>query len=180
MAKRRVAVMNTAFRDGFQSVYGARVFTPDFLPALEAARALAAEGVHATVVNCRFLKPYDRTVFQEMVRSHPVVVTVEEGQVSNGFGAYMTREIDELELELAKSSLVDSLPLLFDTATEAQFFLPIATSLAFGIVFATVITLLLVPSLYMILADLDRWWSDRNEVATEKLVGNSSAGQDPA
>jgi pyruvate carboxylase subunit B len=30
--------MNTAFRDGFQSVYGARVHTKDFLPALEAAR----------------------------------------------------------------------------------------------------------------------------------------------
>lgn len=30
--------MCTAFRDGFQSVYGARVQTPDFLPALEAAR----------------------------------------------------------------------------------------------------------------------------------------------
>ncbi len=30
--------MCTAFRDGFQSVYGARVFTDDFLPAIEAAR----------------------------------------------------------------------------------------------------------------------------------------------
>ncbi|MCH9022367.1 MAG: biotin/lipoyl-binding protein [Planctomycetes bacterium] len=30
--------MNTSFRDGFQSVYGARVFTRDFLPAVEAAR----------------------------------------------------------------------------------------------------------------------------------------------
>ena len=30
--------MNTSFRDGFQSVYGARVFTADFLPAVEAAR----------------------------------------------------------------------------------------------------------------------------------------------
>jgi hypothetical protein len=36
-----------------------------------------------------------------------------------------------------------------------------AISLAFGIVFATVITLLLVPSLYMILDDLDRWWTAR-------------------
>ena len=35
---KRVSFMCTAFRDGFQSVYGARVFTPDFLPALEAAR----------------------------------------------------------------------------------------------------------------------------------------------
>ncbi len=38
MAKKRVSVMNTSFRDGFQSVYGARVATDDFLPALEAAR----------------------------------------------------------------------------------------------------------------------------------------------
>lgn len=30
--------MCTAFRDGFQSAYGARVLTPDFLPAVEAAR----------------------------------------------------------------------------------------------------------------------------------------------
>jgi len=36
--KKRVAVMNTAFRDGFQSCIGARVFTEDFLPALEAAK----------------------------------------------------------------------------------------------------------------------------------------------
>jgi len=38
MAKKKVTFMCTAFRDGFQSVYGARVFTPDFLPAVEAAR----------------------------------------------------------------------------------------------------------------------------------------------
>lgn len=38
MAKKLVKVMNTAFRDGFQSVYGARVLTQDFLPAVEAAR----------------------------------------------------------------------------------------------------------------------------------------------
>ena len=38
MAKKKVQFMCTAFRDGFQSVFGARVFTPDFLPAVEAAR----------------------------------------------------------------------------------------------------------------------------------------------
>jgi pyruvate carboxylase subunit B len=37
MAKKLVSVMNTSFRDGFQSVYGARVKTQDFLPAVEAA-----------------------------------------------------------------------------------------------------------------------------------------------
>ena len=35
---KRIDFMCTAFRDGFQSVYGARVQTPDFLPAREAAR----------------------------------------------------------------------------------------------------------------------------------------------
>jgi pyruvate carboxylase subunit B len=35
---KKVTFMNTAFRDGFQSAYGARVHTKDFLPALEAAR----------------------------------------------------------------------------------------------------------------------------------------------
>ena len=39
MAKKQIKVMDTSFRDGFQSVYGARVFTKDFLPALEAAVA---------------------------------------------------------------------------------------------------------------------------------------------
>ena len=37
MAK-KIDFMCTAFRDGFQSVFGARVLTKDFLPALEAAR----------------------------------------------------------------------------------------------------------------------------------------------
>jgi len=37
MAKKLVNVMNTSFRDGFQSVFGARVKTPDFLPAVAAS-----------------------------------------------------------------------------------------------------------------------------------------------
>ncbi|MCP4199902.1 MAG: biotin attachment protein [Proteobacteria bacterium] len=37
MAKKKVKFMCTAFRDGFQSVYGARVLTEDFMPAVEAA-----------------------------------------------------------------------------------------------------------------------------------------------
>jgi pyruvate carboxylase subunit B len=38
VSKKKVRFMCTAFRDGFQSVYGARVFTPDFLPAIAAAK----------------------------------------------------------------------------------------------------------------------------------------------
>ncbi len=36
--KKHIKFMITAFRDGFQSAFGARVFTRDFLPAVEAAR----------------------------------------------------------------------------------------------------------------------------------------------
>ncbi len=68
------------------------------LASLEAAELLHTAGVEATVVNCRFLKPYDQETLEEMVRSHPLVVTLEEGQIVNGFGAYMAREIAELSL----------------------------------------------------------------------------------
>ncbi len=37
MGKKRIEFMVTAFRDGFQSVYGGRVLTRDFIPAVEAA-----------------------------------------------------------------------------------------------------------------------------------------------
>ena len=37
MARKRIEFMETSFRDGFQSVFGARVATKDFLPPLEAA-----------------------------------------------------------------------------------------------------------------------------------------------
>ena len=37
MAKKLIKVMDTSFRDGFQSVYGARVFVDDFIPALQSA-----------------------------------------------------------------------------------------------------------------------------------------------
>ena len=68
------------------------------LPAVEAAEALEADGIRCTVVNCRFLKPYDRAVFEEMVRSHSIVLTLEEGQITNGFGSFMAREVHDLNL----------------------------------------------------------------------------------
>jgi 1-deoxy-D-xylulose-5-phosphate synthase len=78
--------------------------------SLEAAKMLETDGVRATVVNCRFLKPYDRHVFEEMVRSHALVVTVEEGQVTNGFGAFLSREIDALELATRPRVLALGMP----------------------------------------------------------------------
>jgi 1-deoxy-D-xylulose-5-phosphate synthase len=63
------------------------------LPALEAARAVAGSGVDATVVNCRYLKPYDRPMMESLLRTHQTLLIVEEGAVVNGFGAFMAREL---------------------------------------------------------------------------------------
>ena len=63
------------------------------LEALAAADELAALGIEATVVNCRFLKPFDENVLRDVLDAHTHVLTVEEGTVVNGFGAFMAREI---------------------------------------------------------------------------------------
>ncbi|MDH3469531.1 MAG: hypothetical protein OES26_27210, partial [Gammaproteobacteria bacterium] len=41
-------------------------------------------------------------------------------------------------------------PLLFETSLQAQFLIPMATSIAFGLGFATLLVLLLVPALLYI------------------------------
>jgi multidrug efflux pump subunit AcrB len=45
-------------------------------------------------------------------------------------------------------------PILLERSIQAQFLIPMAISLGFGVLFGTGITLLLVPSLYMILEDM--------------------------
>ncbi|MCL6416149.1 efflux RND transporter permease subunit [Aestuariirhabdus sp. Z084] len=46
------------------------------------------------------------------------------------------------------------MPLIFEKSTQAQFLIPMAISLGFGILFATLITLLIIPVNYLILEDL--------------------------
>jgi multidrug efflux pump subunit AcrB len=47
-------------------------------------------------------------------------------------------------------------PMIFETSRQARFMIPMAISLGYGILFATAITLVLVPSLYIILEDVGR------------------------
>jgi 1-deoxy-D-xylulose-5-phosphate synthase len=53
---------------------------------VQAAETLAAEGLSATVVDARFVKPIDGTL-PELCTRHHAVVTVEDGTVRGGFGA---------------------------------------------------------------------------------------------
>ena len=43
--------------------------------------------------------------------------------------------------------------MMLEKSLQARFLIPMAVSLAFGVLFATIITLILVPALYMILED---------------------------
>ena len=60
------------------------------------------------------------------------------------------------------TTFVGLIPILGETSLQAQFLIPMATSLAFGVLFATFITLLLVPCAYLILEDFKwlvaSWW----------------------
>ncbi len=47
-------------------------------------------------------------------------------------------------------------PLIFESSTQAQFLIPMAVSLGFGILFATVVTLVLIPVNYLVLEDIKR------------------------
>ncbi len=60
-------------------------------------------------------------------------------------------------------------PMIFETSRQARFLIPMAISLGYGIVFATVITLVIVPSVYLIIDDL------RKLFGAKKLPGAPTA-----
>jgi 1-deoxy-D-xylulose-5-phosphate synthase len=61
--------------------------------ASAAAEMLATEGLDVTVVNARFMKPFDEVALTALLSRHRMFLVVEEGTVVNGFGAYMSAEI---------------------------------------------------------------------------------------
>ncbi|MFS8182741.1 efflux RND transporter permease subunit [Pseudovibrio denitrificans] len=61
-------------------------------------------------------------------------------------------------------------PMIFETAEQAQFLIPAAVSLGFGILFATLITLFLIPTFMMILEDFSRLKAGVLRIASPKAV----------
>jgi multidrug efflux pump subunit AcrB len=48
------------------------------------------------------------------------------------------------------------MPMILETSRQAKILIPMAISIGFGIVFATLITLILIPSLYLVVDDLHK------------------------
>ena len=55
--------------------------------ALKASEELLKEGVEATVVNARFIKPLDEELLKGLAERHRFIMTVEENVVKGGFGS---------------------------------------------------------------------------------------------
>ena len=55
--------------------------------ALKAADRLSKEGIRATVVNARFVKPLDEDLLLALTQSHRLILTVEESYLNCGFGS---------------------------------------------------------------------------------------------
>ncbi|MGZ8804171.1 MAG: 1-deoxy-D-xylulose-5-phosphate synthase [Microbacterium sp.] len=81
------------------------------LPALAAAELLAREGIDAAAVNARFIKPLDEAMLADLAARCRVIVTVEEGTIVNGFGAYLTAHMQRLhpDVRVAMCGVADEL-----------------------------------------------------------------------
>ncbi|HWP43769.1 MAG TPA: 1-deoxy-D-xylulose-5-phosphate synthase, partial [Blastocatellia bacterium] len=62
---------------------------------MKAAERLASEGVNATVVNARFVKPLDDELILALARSHGSIVTVEDHYLMGGFGSAVMELLEE-------------------------------------------------------------------------------------
>jgi 1-deoxy-D-xylulose-5-phosphate synthase len=70
--------------------YGEMVY-----PAVDAAERLAKDGIHATVVNARFVKPLDEKLITEIANSHRVILTAEDAYLAGGFGSAVMELLEE-------------------------------------------------------------------------------------
>lgn len=75
-------------------------------------------------------------------------LSVEEAVVQSGTQRFRAVLLTSL------TTFFGLVPILLERSLQAQFIIPMATSLAFGILFATVITLFLIPTLYLMLYNL--------------------------
>jgi multidrug efflux pump subunit AcrB len=60
--------------------------------------------------------------------------------------------------------------IFFETSAQAQIVIPMAVSLSFGVLFATIVTLVFIPSLYMIIEDIKRVFTRKKKSNTEAVV----------
>ena len=64
-------------------------------PALQVAELLSEHGIKATVINARFVKPFDTELIAHLAKQIVRVVTLEEGCIMGGFGSAVTEALQD-------------------------------------------------------------------------------------
>jgi 1-deoxy-D-xylulose-5-phosphate synthase len=88
-------------------------------PAMATAGLLQEKGVHATVVNARFVRPLDETLLLPLAQRISKVVTMEEGALPGGFGAALVEALSDkgIQTTVLRIGIPD---VLVDHATPEQ------------------------------------------------------------
>ncbi|MEW5910145.1 MAG: efflux RND transporter permease subunit [Thermodesulfobacteriota bacterium] len=84
-------------------------------------------------------------------RAHHEGMEIEEAVKESGKSRFRAVLLTSL------TTIAGLLPLLFERSFQAQFLIPMAVSITFGLLFSTVLTLLYVPAVYLIVRDGDRF-----------------------
>ncbi|HLS91533.1 MAG TPA: 1-deoxy-D-xylulose-5-phosphate synthase [Limnochordia bacterium] len=90
------------------------------MPALEAARMLAQDGVRATVVNARFCKPLDKKCILTLAARVGLIVTIEEHVLAGGFGSAVLECLEEAGLFNVRVKRLGVPDRVIEHATHAQ------------------------------------------------------------
>ena len=62
------------------------------------------------------------------------------------------------------TTFIGLIPIMMETSMQAKLVIPMAVSLAFGVLFATIVTLVMIPSLYLIIEDIKQLFRRKNKV----------------
>lgn len=89
-------------------------------PSLEAAEMLAGEGIEATVVNARFVKPLDTALLCEMASSLKKIVTVEENVLMGGFGSAILELLEDAGISNVEVKRLGIGDLFVEQGTQAE------------------------------------------------------------
>lgn len=68
--------------------------------AVEAAELLEKDGIHPTLANMRFIKPFDRELVKELAATHDCLFTMEENVKIGGFGEQILLYVNEEKLDV--------------------------------------------------------------------------------
>ncbi len=97
-------------------------------------------------------------------------------------GLTINQALEEAACQRLRAVLLTSLttiagltPLLFETSRQAQFLIPMAVSIAFGLAFATILILLVIPSMLSIYEQVADWWQQDDYESTTLEPGKGTA-----